>query len=252
VKADVACLVLENVSRDFGGLRAVGNVSLTIAPGERHVLIGPNGAGKTTLFHLISGELRSTEGRILLFGEDVTSLPPHRRAERGMARTFQITNLFPNLSVMDNVLLACEALEPRKFSMLRRLSSYPDLNERAEKLLRDFGLWDLREELAKNISYGDQRKVEVALSIAGKPRLLLLDEPMAGLSTGESESMQRLLHQLDPAITVLLIEHDMDMAFAFAQRITVLSQGRVLTSGPKDEVRANPDVQEIYLGVHAG
>ena len=247
-----ACLLLENVSRDFGGLRAVGNVSLAIAPGERHVLIGPNGAGKTTLFHLISGELRASEGKIVLFGEDVTGLASFRRAARGIARTFQITNLFPSLTVMENVLLACEALEPRKFSMLRRLSSYADLNQRTEKLLRDFGLWELRAEPAKNISYGDQRKVEVALSIAGKPKLLLLDEPMAGLSSGESESMQRLLHRLDPAITVLLIEHDMDMAFAFAERITVLYQGRVLTSGPKEEVRANPGVQEIYLGVHAG
>jgi branched-chain amino acid transport system ATP-binding protein len=247
-----ACLVLENVSRDFGGLRAVGNVSLTLAPGERHVLIGPNGAGKTTLFHLISGELRASEGRILLFGEEVTHLAPYRRAARGMARTFQITNLFPSLTVMENVLLACEALDKRKFSMLRPLSSYRDLTERAEKLLRDFGLWELRGEPARNISYGDQRKVEVALSVAGKPRLLLLDEPMAGLSTGESESMQRLLHGIDPAITVLLIEHDIDMAFAFAQRITVLYQGRVLTSGPKDEIRADPAVQEIYLGVQAG
>ena len=246
------CLRLENVSRDFGGLRAVGNVSLSIAAGERHVLIGPNGAGKTTLFHLISGDLRATEGKIFLFGHDVTGLPPHRRAARGIARTFQITNLFPNLTVNENVLLACEALEPRKFSMLRPLSSCVDLQERAANLLRQFGLWELRGECAKNISYGDQRKVEVALSVAGRPRLLLLDEPMAGLSTGESESMQRLLHGLDPAITVLLIEHDIDMAFAFAERITVLYQGRVLTSGPKEEVRANPMVQEIYLGVHAG
>jgi branched-chain amino acid transport system ATP-binding protein len=243
-----SCLQLENVSRDFGGLRAVGNVSLTIAAGERHVLIGPNGAGKTTLFHLISGELKATEGKIVLFGEDVTSLPPNRRAARGIARTFQITKLFPNLTVFENVLLASEALEKRRFSMLRRLSSCEDLTERATKLLKDFGLWELRGEHAKNISYGDQRKVEVALSLAGKPRLLLLDEPMAGLSTGESESMQRLLHGLDPAITVLLIEHDMDMAFAFAQRITVLYQGQVLTSGPKDEIRANQEVQEIYLG----
>ncbi len=246
------CLLLENVSRDFGGLRAVGNVNLAIAPGERHVLIGPNGAGKTTLFHLISGELRATEGRIVLFGDDVTALAPHRRAARGIARTFQITNLFPNLTVMENLLLACEALEPRKFSMLRPLSSYGDLQQKAANLLKEFGLWDLREEHAKNISYGDQRKVEVALSVAGRPRLLLLDEPMAGLSTGESESMQRLLQRLDPAITVLLIEHDMDVAFAFAENITVLYQGRVLTSGPKDQVRANPTVQEIYLGVHAG
>jgi branched-chain amino acid transport system ATP-binding protein len=244
------CLRLENVSRDFGGLRAVGNVNLTVAAGERHVLIGPNGAGKTTLFHLISGELRATEGKIVLFGEDVTALAPHRRAALGIARTFQITNLFPNLTVMENVLLACEALEPRKFSMLRPLSSCADLQEKASGLLRDFGLLDLRDEPAKNISYGDQRKVEVALSIAGRPRLLLLDEPMAGLSTGETESMQRLLHGLDRAITVLLIEHDMDVAFAFAQNITVMYQGRVLMSGSKDEVRANPAVQEIYLGVH--
>jgi branched-chain amino acid transport system ATP-binding protein len=247
-----ACLRLENVSRDFGGLRAVGNVSLSIAPGERHVLIGPNGAGKTTLFHLISGELRATEGKILLFGGDITSLPPHRRAARGIARTFQITNLFPNLTVLENVLLACEALGSRKFSMLRPLSSYADLNERAANLLRKFGLWGLRGERAKNISYGDQRKVEMALSLAGRPRLLLLDEPMAGLSTGENESIQRLLHEMDPAITVLLIEHDMDVAFAFAEKITVLSRGRVLTSGPKDEVRANPAVQEIYLGAQTG
>jgi branched-chain amino acid transport system ATP-binding protein len=252
VNGSTACLRLENVSRDFGGLRAVGNVSLAIAAGERHVLIGPNGAGKTTLFHLISGDLRATEGKIFLFGHDVTGLPPHRRAARGIARTFQITNLFPNLTVMENVLLACEALERRKFSMLRPLSSCADLQERAANLLQLFGLWNLRGECAKNISYGDQRKVEVALSIAGRPRLLLLDEPMAGLSTGESESMQTLLHGLDPAITVLLIEHDMDMAFAFAEKITVLYQGRVLTSGPKEEVRLNPMVQEIYLGVHAG
>ena len=246
------CLALENVSRDFGGLRAVGNVNLTIAPGERHVLIGPNGAGKTTLFHLISGELRATEGKIVLFGDDVTALAPHRRAARGIARTFQITNLFPNLTVMENVLLACEALERRTFSMLRLLSSCADLNQKAAKLLQEFGLWELRGEPARTISYGDQRKVEVALSVAGRPRLLLLDEPMAGLSTGESESMQRLLQKLDPAITVLLIEHDMDVAFAFAENITVMYQGRVLTSGPKDQVRANPTVQEIYLGVHAG
>ena len=246
------CLALENVSRDFGGLRAVGNVSLTIAPGERHVLIGPNGAGKTTLFHLISGELKASEGKIILFGEDVTGLAPFRRAARGIARTFQITNLFPNLTVMENVLLACEALEPRKFSMLRPLSSYGDLNEKAAKLLQDFGLWDLRGESARNISYGDQRKVEVALSVAGKPKLLLLDEPMAGLSTGESESMQRLLHQLDPAITVLLIEHDMDMAFAFAQRITVHVPGAGAHLGTEGRSARQSRVQEIYLGVHAG
>ena len=242
------CLVLENVSRDFGGLRAVGGVNLAIRPGERHALIGPNGAGKTTLFNLISGELRATEGRIQAFGADVTGLAPHRRAARGIARTFQITRLFPSLTVLDNLLLACEALDRRKFTIYRPLSSCAPLVQRAVDLLSQFGLSRLRQELARNLSYGDQRKLEVALSLAGRPRLLLLDEPMAGLSSGERDSMQRLFETLDPAIAVLLIEHDMDVAFGFAETITVLYQGRVLAAGHKDEVSANPSVQEIYLG----
>lgn len=245
-----ACLVLENVSRHFGGLKAVDGVNLTIQPGERHAVIGPNGAGKTTLFNVISGEVPATAGRIVFFDADVTGLPPHRRAARGIARTFQITRLFPNLTVNENVLLACEALSPRKFAMHRPLSSYADLLQRAANLLTEFGLSDLAQEPARNLSHGDQRKLEVALSMAGRPKLLLLDEPMAGLSSGESESMQRLLGRLDPATAVLLIEHDMDMAFGFAENITVLFQGTVLTQGRKEDVSANPKVQEIYLGVH--
>lgn len=246
------CLVLANVSREFGGLKAVDRVNLTIQCGERHAVIGPNGAGKTTLFNLISGELRATEGRIVLFGADVTRLAPHQRAARGIARTFQITRLFLNLTVLENVLLACEALDRRRFTMHRPLWSYEDLVQRAANLLDEFGLSPVREELARNLSYGDQRKLEVALSMAGRPRLLLLDEPMAGLSPGESEAMQQLLKKLDPSIAVLLIEHDMDIAFGFAETITVLHQGRVLTEGHKDAVRTNRSVQEIYLGVRAG
>jgi len=246
------CLVLDRVTREFGGLTAVDDVNLTIQHGERHVLIGPNGAGKTTLFNLISGELRATAGRILFFGSDVTGMAPYRRAARGMARTFQITRLFLNLTVLDNVLLACEALDRRKFTMYRPLSSYSDLMQKAANLLGEFGLSDLRQALARNLSYGDQRKLEVALSMAGRPRLLLLDEPMAGLSPGESESMQTLLQKLDPAIAVLLIEHDIDIAFGFADKVTVLYQGKVLTEGHKDEVRGNRKVQEIYLGTGPG
>jgi branched-chain amino acid transport system ATP-binding protein len=242
------CLVLENVSREFGGLKAVDRVSLAIGPGERHAVIGPNGAGKTTLFNLISGELRATEGKILFRGADMARLAPHQRAARGIARTFQITRLFPRLTVLENVLLACEALDRRKFTMYRRLSSQMDLGRKARDLLRDFGLAPLAQELARNLSYGDQRRLEVALSMAGRPRLLLLDEPMAGLSSGESDTMQAILKNLDPAIAVLLIEHDMDIAFGFAEKITVLYQGSVLAAGYKDEVSANPRVQEIYLG----
>ena len=244
-------LVLDRVSRHFGGLKAVDAVDLTIQPGARHALIGPNGAGKTTLFNVISGELPATEGRITLFGADVTHLAPHQRAARGIARTFQITKLFPNMTVAENILLACEGLDRRKLAMHRDVSSYPDLAQRAADLAGAFGLSGQTGELARNLSYGDQRKLEVALSMAGRPRLLLLDEPMAGLSAGESRSMQTILETLDPAMAVLLIEHDMDIAFAFAERVTVLFQGRVLTEGHKDEVSANREVQQIYLGLGA-
>ena len=243
-----ACLTLENVSRHFGGLKAVDKVNLVVQPGERRAVIGPNGAGKTTLFNVISGEVRASEGTIALFGDDVTRLAPHQRAVRGMARTFQITKLFPNLTVIENVLLACEAQDPRRFTMHRLMSSCVDLERRAEALLAQFGLGTFVHDTAKNLSYGVQRKLEVALSMAGRPRLLLLDEPMAGLSSGESESMLAILRNLDSAVAVLLIEHDMDIAFAFADRITVLYQGRVLTEGHKDEVSANRTVQDIYLG----
>ena len=243
------CLALEQVSRHFGGLKAVDAVTLTVQPGERHALIGPNGAGKTTLFNVISGELRPTSGRIVLFGTDVTRLAPHQRAALGVARTFQITKLFPGLTVFENVLLACEALDGRKLAMHRAIAAYPDLQQRATELIDRFALTPLIGELARNLSYGDQRKLEVALSMAGRPRLLLLDEPMAGLSAGESRSMHALLEGLDPTVAVLLIEHDMDVAFAFAERVTVLHQGRVLVEGHRDEVSADRSVQQIYLGM---
>ena len=245
------CLVLDGVSRDFGGLTAVDAVSLTVRPGERQAIIGPNGAGKTTLFNLISGEVAATGGRIVFFGDDITALPPHRRAARGIARTFQITRLFPELTVDENLLLACEALDARKFTFHRPLSSCRDLVERAAALTADFGLESVRHEPARQLAYGNQRKLEVALSMAGRPRLLLLDEPMAGLSPAERESMQRLIHALDPAMAVLLIEHDIDIAFGFAEHITVLHQGSVLASGRKEDIAADARVQQSYLGVHA-
>jgi branched-chain amino acid transport system ATP-binding protein len=246
--APTARLVLDGVSMHFGGLRAVDRVSLTLAAGDRHAVIGPNGAGKTTLFNLISGELLPTEGRVILSGGDVTRLPPHRRAARGIARTFQITRLFPKLTVIENALLASEALDPSKFTMYRPVSRCAPLVERAAGLLDRFGLWSSRDEVVRNLAYGDQRKLEVALSMAGRPQLLLLDEPMAGLSYGERDGMLSLLDSLDRDITVLLIEHDMDVALSFAANVTVLEHGRVLAHGPKGDIAANPRVQEIYLG----
>ena len=241
-------LRLDSVTRHFGGLRAVDAVSLTVRAGERRALIGPNGAGKTTLFNLVAGVLPVTAGSIRLFGEDVTRAPAHRRAARGLARTFQITNLFPGLTVIENCVLAVQALTPVKFSMLRPVAGYPRLHERARAMLAAVGLATVDEVLVANLSHGEQRQLEIALALAGQPRLLLLDEPTAGLSAAESRLMADLLAGLDPAITVLMIEHDMDIALALASHVTVLHYGRVIADGTREEIRADPQVREIYLG----
>ena len=243
-----AALRLDGVLKTFGGLRAVDGVSLAVGPGERRALIGPNGAGKTTLFNLIAGVFPVTGGAIQLFGEDVTSAPAHRRAARGLARTFQITNLFGGLTVLENCILAVQALTPVKFSMLRPVSAYAALRERARAVLAAVGLESVAAARVANLSHGEQRQLEIALALAGKPRLLLLDEPTAGLSPAESRLMADLLAGLDPAITVLMIEHDMDIALALATRVTVLHYGRVIADGTRDDVRADPQVREIYLG----
>lgn len=241
-------LSLSGVSKEFGGLCAVDDVSLAVTPGERRALIGPNGAGKTTLFSLISGESRPTDGRITLFGRDVTRLSPHRRAALGLARTYQITNLFPRLTALENCLLAVQALTPAKLHLHRALARYPALFERARAVLEAVGLGDKEGEAVRNLSHGEQRQLEIALALAGTPKLLLLDEPTAGLSPAESHSMTALLKNLDPTITLLVIEHDMDVAFELTDRITVLHYGRVVADGLGHEVKANPLVQEIYLG----
>ena len=242
-------LALENLSINFGGLLAVAKVDLRVTPGERRAIIGPNGAGKTTLFNLISGDLAPTTGRIALFGQDITTLPPHRRAALGISRTFQITKLFPNLIVWENVLLACQALERTKYAMHWPLRSYRHLYTRGEELLRAVGVWELRDATVGNLSHGVQRQLEVALALAGRPRLLLLDEPMAGLSPAETHEMTELLRKLDRSITLLIIEHDMDVVLDLAEHIAVLHLGQKIADGSKDAVRANRQVQEIYLGV---
>ena len=241
-------LSLQGLVMEFGGLRAVDQVSLAVRPGERRAIIGPNGAGKTTLFSLISGEQRATSGTIELFGADVTRLPPHRRAALGLARTYQITNLFPRLSVLDNCLLAVQALLPMKLHLHRALARYPEVFARARTVLESVGLGAKRDEAVKNLSHGEQRQLEIGLALAGSPRVILLDEPTAGLSPAESQLMTELLKRLDPAITLLVIEHDMDVAFALTDRITVLHYGRVVADGQSQAVKADPLVQEIYLG----
>jgi branched-chain amino acid transport system ATP-binding protein len=236
------------VSRSFGGLVAVDGVDLTVRQGERRALIGPNGAGKTTLFNLISGELGVSAGAIRLFDQDVTGLVPHRRAALGLQRTFQITNLFPSLTVLENSLLAVQGLTRAKLSMLRPLRKFPRLREQALAALGAVGLEDRAHATVKNLSHGEQRQLEIALALAARPRVLLLDEPTAGLSPAESQLMADLLRRLDPAMTVLIIEHDMDIALELALSVTVLHYGRVIADGPRDAVKADPLVREIYLG----
>jgi branched-chain amino acid transport system ATP-binding protein len=246
--ASAPVLKLTDLSRAFGGLLAVDGVSLTVAPGERRAIIGPNGAGKTTLFSLISGETMPSGGRIELFGRDITRLPSHRRAALGLARTYQITNLFPRLTVLDNCLLAAQALLPLKLHMHRDLAHYPEVLERARTVLGAVGLSDRAAATVRDLSHGEQRQLEIALALAGAPKLLLLDEPTAGLSPAESASMTALLKTLDPAITLLVIEHDMDVAFQLTDRVTVLHYGKVVADGHRRDVVADPLVQEIYLG----
>ena len=243
-----AALQLDGVSKSFGGLQAVDGVSLAVQPGERRALIGPNGAGKTTLFNLIAGTLPVTTGSIVLFGEDVTRVASHRRAWLGLARTFQISNLFPTLSVLENCLLAVQALTPARLAMYRPLRGYPELHERARATLEAVGLADKAGVPARQLSHGEQRQLEIGLALAGAPRLLLLDEPTAGLSPAESRHMAQLLATRDPAMTVLIIEHDMDIALEIARAVTVLHYGRVIADGTREEIRAHPIVREIYLG----
>jgi branched-chain amino acid transport system ATP-binding protein len=243
------CLRLEGLSKNFEGLLAVEEVSLEISPGERRAVIGPNGAGKTTLFNLIAGNLSPTSGKVFLHGEDITRLPCHRRAHKGIARTYQITNLFFNLPVIDNLVLAVQALEKTKFSLFRSVTSYRHLYDKGLELLSWIGMETTRDELVKNLSYGVQRQIEILLALTKDPQLLLLDEPTAGLSPAEAAMMVEVLKRLPSHITFLIIEHDMDVAFELAEFITVLHHGKVVADGSIDAIRRNRTVQEIYLGV---
>jgi len=241
-------LQVEQLSHRFGGLLALNDVNLVVAPGERLAIIGPNGAGKTTLFNIVTGIFRPTTGRIRLFGQDVTRLPPHRRAQLGLARTFQITTLFPRLTVLDSVLLAVQGLDPVRFALHRPRETYHHLLARAEALLVDWGLADRCQQMTGRLSYGEQRQVELILALAGAPKVLLLDEPTAGLSPAETASVTEMIRRFSRDTTILLIEHDMDVALDLVDRVAVLFQGRVLAEGSKDKIRSDPEVAAIYLG----
>lgn len=241
-------LEVEDLTRSFGGVTALSDVTFMLEAGARHVIFGPNGAGKTTLFRLISGEIAASRGSVRLFGEDVTRLATWRRSRLGLARTFQITNLFFELTVAENVMLACQAADRARLSFLRPRTRVGHLNRKVESVLEREGFADKAAALVGSLPYGELRLLEIAVALAGDPRVLLLDEPTAGVSTHDSLAVMDRVRALPPSVTVVLIEHDLDIAFRFADSATVLGMGELVAHGPLAKVRADPLVQELYLG----
>jgi branched-chain amino acid transport system ATP-binding protein len=241
-------LEVENLAKRFGGIVATDDVTLNVARGELHAVIGPNGAGKTTLIAQLSGQLAPDSGRIRFAGHDITVLPTHKRSHLGLARSFQITSLFLDLSVLDNVALAVQAHAGHSFHFWHDARSESSLRDPARAALERAGLADRADWRAAALSHGEHRQLELAMALAGQPRMLLLDEPMAGLGPEESADMVERLRALKRELTILLVEHDMEAVFALADRITVLVYGRVVASGAPDDIRANEQVREAYLG----
>jgi branched-chain amino acid transport system ATP-binding protein len=243
-----AVLLIENLRKSFGGLVVTDGVTLEIGPGELHAVIGPNGAGKTTLIHQISGTLTPDDGRILLNGTDILALPPQERAKLGLARSFQITSVLPRFSALENVALAVQARSGSSFRFLRPAATETALNDEAMAALAEVGLDQRAHIVAAHLSHGEKRALELAIALALEPKLLLLDEPMAGTGPEESERIVTVLKKLKGRFAMLLVEHDMNAVFALADRISVLTYGRVLASGEPEAVRNDPAVMQAYLG----
>jgi branched-chain amino acid transport system ATP-binding protein len=241
-------LEIDGLTKRFGGVVASDGIALSVAPGELHAIIGPNGAGKTTLIGQLTGEVVPDAGRIRFGGEDITRAPAHRRSLLGLARSFQITSLFLDFTALDNVALAVQAHAGHSFRFWRNARSEAALREPARKALARVGLAERADAIVANMSHGEHRQLEIAMALATSPRMLLLDEPMAGMGPEESQRLVALLRELKGELTILLVEHDMEAVFALADRITVLVYGRVIASGAPDVVRANEEVRRAYLG----
>ena len=243
-----SALEVAGLCKSFGGLPVTSDVSLVVEPGERRLIIGPNGAGKTTLFNLIAGDLAADAGSIKLFGSEVIHLRTDQRAQLGMARTFQIITLFPKDTLAHNVVLSLLGRSPARWNALKPQSARRDLYDQAREVLGRIGLAASADRPLSQVSYGEKRRVEIAMALAQRPRLLLLDEPLAGLSMEERKTVQALLADIPRDITLIMIEHDMDTSLALAERITLLHYGKVIVEGTRAEVVAHPRTQEIYLG----
>jgi branched-chain amino acid transport system ATP-binding protein len=243
-----AAVEVDNLAKLFGGLRAVDGVTLRVAAGERRALIGPNGAGKTTLFHCVTGTQWASSGQVRLFGHDVTRLPEYRRTELGMGRTFQITNVFTELSLTENLTLSIVGTDWRKWICHRPLAAFPAIREQALAGLEAVGLKDRANHPVRLLSYGERRQLELALALNTGPKVLFLDEPCAGLSPSERARIFNMIRALPRNITVVLIEHDMDVALGLADHVTVMHRGRIMAEGTPAEVQANPEVRDVYFG----
>lgn len=244
----MTALHVNALCKSFGGLRVTSNVNLSVEPGERRLIIGPNGAGKTTLFNLITGEITPDSGSIRLFDQDITRLPSRRRPHMGMARTYQIITLFARDTILRNVTLALLGLSPLRWSPFIDLERRGDLVAQAREALAHVGLENIANRPLAETSYGERRRVEIAMALAQKPKVLLLDEPYAGLSIDERRDVQKLLARIPRDVSVVMIEHNMDVALDFAEKITVLHFGEVIVEGTRAEVVNDPRTKEIYLG----
>jgi branched-chain amino acid transport system ATP-binding protein len=244
----MTALAVHDLVKRFGGLVATDRLSLTLEPGEIHAIIGPNGAGKTTLIHQLSGEMKSDAGRIVFNGRDVTAEPPHRRALAGLRRSYQITQVFSNFTVLQNVSLAVQAHAGHSFRFWRAAAAERALTEPAQAALAQVGLAGREHTPVAELAHGERRQLEIAMTLAAQPKILLLDEPMAGMSHTESAQVVELLRSLKGRYACLLVEHDMDAVFALADRITVLVYGRAIASGTPQQIRNNAEVREAYLG----
>jgi len=236
----------EGLTMRFGGLTAVNNVSIAIERGEIRAIIGPNGAGKSTFFNCITGVLRPTSGRIFLNGEDVAGLPPNEVSHKGLARSYQITNILPGASVLENVRIAAQSRR-HAWNMVRNRLSFPDILDRARAVLDAVGLLEQEDELAANLSHGAQRNLEIGIALATEPQLLCLDEPTAGMSVSETRVTVELVRRIAKDLTIVIVEHDMEVVMGLAKTITVLHYGEVLAEGTPAQIQANPRVQEVYL-----
>ncbi len=246
--SEIPALEIASLNKRFGGLAATRNVSVRVMPGERRLLIGPNGAGKTTLFNQIAGDFLPDSGSIKLFGQDMTRLDTRHRVRMGLGRTYQILTLFPHDTLRHNVALALLGTEGGGWSFWSALKGRHDLMARADEALGQVGLAEVAGRPVSQTSYGERRRLELAMALAQKPKVLLLDEPLAGLSADERETVRLLLEQIPRDVTIVMIEHDMDVALAFADRITLLNFGEVVLEGTRAEVIADPRTREVYLG----